>query len=63
MNLKNIRKEVIYHLTIDDMEVHRYDENHWTYTIYYDIHSEEMNIDDPLRSELEKLFQEHKDLI
>jgi len=63
MNLKDIRKQVIYHLTVDDMDVHRYNENSWTYTIYYNIHSEECEILDPMRSELEKLFQEHREII
>lgn len=62
MKVEDIRKEVIYHMEIDGVSYKRYSPTEWVKTMYFDIMSEDYTIISEYCVELEKLFQEYKEL-
>jgi hypothetical protein len=63
MKVDHIRKEVIYQMEVDGESYKRYSSDGWVGTRYFDIISEDYDVGEQLTLELEKLFQEYKDLI
>jgi hypothetical protein len=62
MKVDHIRKEVIYHMEVDGGCYKRYSANGWVKTMFFDIMSEDYDVNDKVCVELEELFQEFKDL-
>lgn len=63
MTMQEIRKKEIYYMTVDDEEYTRWGENSWTFVMSYGIHAEDVPVFSDKSVLLERLFQEHKELI
>ena len=62
MNVQSLVEKVSHEMTVDG-ETYKRDRYGWFRTIYYDIHAEDENVEEDFTIELEKAFQEYKNLI
>jgi hypothetical protein len=62
MNVQSLVKRVWHEMKVDG-ETYKRDRYGWFRTISYDIHAEDENVEEDLAIELEKAFQEYKNLI